>query len=430
MTEHNLFYYPYASFTNQQLVLLKVAALWFDKLVILDPVGASWNTVGADHVARDAVLQLRDAGILEIVRPAALLAKHEQPIVDAIRRDIVDREFLDLCDAESQTSGKHRWTLSLAKVPQDLQADRIMRNLMGDIARDFANKAAYAVDDYIEHVEALSSLPGRDQPSPLSLLARAKAYREYAKTGQAYDEYREGYDADVVEYRYADFPLALGEAIMMNHALFASLLHADATPITDDPFHSRVLGQKLRRAVQEPTIGEARTSRARQTKLDLLAATTLADEQLKLPVFSPELPLSEVLEYRNRHDAELYQARESLGWMARRIEAEPWTEDFAKELEHKTIPDIATQLGEARRVRDAWLNGKRGRLALGAAGIAVGAASAVLSVFAAPLAPVALATAGLSLASGTAIPGAEWLLDWREGKKGLQENGLHYLLKG
>jgi hypothetical protein len=52
MTDHNLFYYPYASFTNAQLPLLKVAALYFDKLVILDPVGASWDTVGADHLAR------------------------------------------------------------------------------------------------------------------------------------------------------------------------------------------------------------------------------------------------------------------------------------------------------------------------------------------------------------------------------------------
>lgn len=43
--------------------------------------------------------------------------------------------------------------------------------------------------------------------------------------------------------------------------------------------------------------------------------------------------------------------------------------------------------------------------------------------------PIALAAAGLTLASGTAIPGAEWLLDWRDGKKGVQENGLHYLLK-
>lgn len=35
--KHHLFYFPYASFTNEQLPLLKVAALYFDKLVILTP---------------------------------------------------------------------------------------------------------------------------------------------------------------------------------------------------------------------------------------------------------------------------------------------------------------------------------------------------------------------------------------------------------
>ena len=72
MTPHKLFYYPYASFTNAQLPMLKVAALWFDKLVILDPVGASSNTIGADHVARDAVTLLKDAGILEIITPSTV----------------------------------------------------------------------------------------------------------------------------------------------------------------------------------------------------------------------------------------------------------------------------------------------------------------------------------------------------------------------
>jgi len=37
MTEDNLFYCPYASFTNADLALVKVAALYFDKLVILEP---------------------------------------------------------------------------------------------------------------------------------------------------------------------------------------------------------------------------------------------------------------------------------------------------------------------------------------------------------------------------------------------------------
>lgn len=59
MTEHNLFYYPYASFTNAQLPLLKVAALYFDKLVILDPIGTSWKIIGADHHADKLVRQLK-----------------------------------------------------------------------------------------------------------------------------------------------------------------------------------------------------------------------------------------------------------------------------------------------------------------------------------------------------------------------------------
>lgn len=428
MTEHNLFYYPYASFTDVQLPLLKVAALWFDKLFILDPVGASWGTVGADPIARDAVRQLKDVGILEIVTPATVLANYETPIAEAIRRDMADREFLDLCDAQSEADGKRRWTLSLAKVPQDVRADQTMRRLMGDFARDMAKKAAYVADDYIEHIEALSYLPGNDQPIPPRLVERANEYREYAESGRAYDERGEGYDGDV-DYRYADFPLALGEAIMMNHALFAGLLHAGATPITDDSFHSRALALKLGRAMHDPVVAQARAERARQLKVDVLAATALMDSQLSLPVLSHELPLAEVLEYRRQHDADLRQARDKLGWMARRIEAEPWSREFAAELEHKTIPDLAKDLDEARKARDSWLESKRGRLALSATGLAVGAAAAVLAVFAAPLTPVALATAGLGLMSGTAIPGAEWLLDWRDGKKSVQENGLHYLLR-
>ena len=49
MTGDNLFYYSYASFTNTQLPLLKMATLYFDKLVNLDPVDASRVTIGTDR---------------------------------------------------------------------------------------------------------------------------------------------------------------------------------------------------------------------------------------------------------------------------------------------------------------------------------------------------------------------------------------------
>ena len=113
MTKHNLFYYSYASFTKSQLPLLKVAAMHFNTRVIIDPVGASWATIGADYPARHAVEQLRNAGILHTVTPADVLAEYAAPITDAIRQDMHNKEFLYLCEAR----GSGRWTLSPAKVP-------------------------------------------------------------------------------------------------------------------------------------------------------------------------------------------------------------------------------------------------------------------------------------------------------------------------
>ena len=36
--------------------------------------------------------------------------------------------------------------------------------------------------------------------------------------------------------------------------------------------------------------------------------------------------------------------RDTLGLMARRIQAEPWTADFEREIETKTLPDLIEQL--------------------------------------------------------------------------------------
>jgi hypothetical protein len=146
-----------------------------------------------------------------------------------------------------------------------------------------------------------------------------------------------------------------------------------------------------------------------------------------MEIFSILLP-GMLLPCRQKHNDALQRAREKLGWMARRIETEPWSDEFTKELEHKAIPNIADVLIEPSKVRDEWLKSGRGRSVLKAAGVAVGTAAAVLAFFPTPLTRIALATVGLGLASGTAIPGLEWLLDWRDGRKTGQVTGLHYLL--
>jgi hypothetical protein len=78
MLEHHLFCFPYGSFTDAQLPLLKVAALLFDKLLLLDPVAASWDTIGADASAREAVqtLDRRKRGLMETVNPVDVLERY------------------------------------------------------------------------------------------------------------------------------------------------------------------------------------------------------------------------------------------------------------------------------------------------------------------------------------------------------------------
>lgn len=217
----------------------------------------------------------------------------------------------------------------------------------------------------------------------------------------------------------------------MNHALFAGLLHGGATPITDDAFHNQAFAHKLRRAAQDSVIGQVIADRAAQRRLkaDALAAAVLTDTEIELPILNPAIPLDEVLEYRQSHSDELASARKTLGLIARRIQAEPWSPDLEREIETETLPNLIEQLTEAAKSREAWLRSGRTKRLLGGLGIAIGGASAVLAMIAAPVTPIALAAAGFGLASGTAIPGAEWLLEWREGKKAMHENGLHYFLQ-
>jgi hypothetical protein len=81
MNPHTLFYYPYGSFTDQQAPLLKAAALYFDKLYILDPEKASGGEIGAVGVARE-VKVLEQHGIFKLVATEEVLLKFEGDLVE------------------------------------------------------------------------------------------------------------------------------------------------------------------------------------------------------------------------------------------------------------------------------------------------------------------------------------------------------------
>ena len=83
MKEHSIFYYPYASFRDDQVPLLKAAALYFDKLYILDPFKASWDMVGLAGGMKELSL-LEQEGILERVAPEEVLKEYEEALGDPI----------------------------------------------------------------------------------------------------------------------------------------------------------------------------------------------------------------------------------------------------------------------------------------------------------------------------------------------------------
>jgi hypothetical protein len=85
----------------------------------------------------------------------------------AIPGDLADSASLRLRESHIQATGRNRRTLSLAKVPQDPQADQSLRHLIGDFARSAAGESSH-------YVEAAGT-------TPADVIA-------FAEAGQACDE--------------------------------------------------------------------------------------------------------------------------------------------------------------------------------------------------------------------------------------------------
>ncbi|HXJ93802.1 MAG TPA: hypothetical protein VMT20_13200 [Terriglobia bacterium] len=442
MESHQIFYYPYGSFRDTQAPLLKAAALYFDRLSILDPEKASGGGIGAVEVAADVKL-LEQEGVLVRIAPEEVLQKYEGAIAAAVRADLEDSEFVQLCEA----SGKAKsWTLALAKVPREIREnpahqdylrrepeDQAMQRLMGELPRSLAGSLAQQ-----RFREAYGDPEVYDETDTDAIISQHSKFVRYRESEEArlasemkvYDETQPG-EGEIIEYRYADYPLALGESIMINHALFAGLLHAGAAPLTDDPFHNQVLKLKMKRAQQIPEVRQILQDRAKQRSLkqSLLAAGALTDRDITLPAISSRIPLPDILEYRHQHRSELEQARGRLAQLARKIRETPWTDEFEAELDAEAIPGVIEDINACRKARDAWANA-RGSLLLKSLGfVATGAAATLTLMFSAtPLLPVAVSIGLLGMIGSSIIPGFGAIADWKSGKK-TTENGLHYLLR-
>ena len=376
MNPHSVFYYPYATLGKQQKPLLNAAALYFDKIYILDPDKANWDGIGLSPLDEELKL-LQEANILERITPEEILVKYEASITNSIEADLRNQEFLDIC---KNYTHKRYWTLALSKIPENLQQDQTVQNFM----RTSANR-------YVEK--------------------------------EVYDEYRLGY-----EYRYADFPLEVGEAIMINHALHGGLLHTKATPITDDTFHNMVLNLKIEQIREIPKFKEIfdDMARVRDIKRNIMAIQTLTDRDLGIIT---DLPMESLLKCRTDNKKDLKKFRDKLGWLSREVVDKPWTDEFSDKLYSETIPEINDELKDIEKQVSDYIREERAKLIRRGIGLTAGTIVAVLSFSFSPLIPIAIAIGASSLVKDVAIPGLDWYDDWKQGKQIGNNNGLSYLLK-
>jgi len=408
---HSLFYYPYATFRADQVALLQAAALYFDKLYILDPWEAS-SERDVDRrepalIAPGAEL-LASNGILELIKPSAVLGRFEQPMVDAIHRDLGDRDFVELCRRES---GARSWSLALAKVPESLETgergaedkamQRILRGPHGKVENPLG-RFEYGEGDPLSVVIDEGERWGQAQRE-----AEAKAATD------VYDEvwYEDvwGETSRTIEYRAASYPVEVGESIMLNHAIFASLGLTGATPVTDDRFHQQALTHKLQRALTSP--GVAEFVDADSVRANMLALAALTDAELERPAMAVEIPLEQVLAYRESHRPELDAAREAIAWLAREIEPAPLDGNFAETIKRKSIPEVRKKLKEAEAAQRSWLKKRKGAL-YKLTGLSAGQLAAVIGLAFAAMPPLAVAAAGIAgaVAAGAgALPAIQTL---------------------
>lgn len=385
MNSHDVFYYPYSYFEDDDSPLLKLAALYFDKFYILDPELAHHDGVGISFPMRNNMKLLHEAGILELVKPSEVfkppiedeISEYEALVTDGIKADLNDNEFIRLCQ---QSARKQGWNISIAKIPSRL---RDIPQLGDGGMRRMLSRTSYSEETYFESFTEYREIPGGK-----------------------------------IEYRVL-CNVEFGEAVMINHALVSGLLYKGATPITDDKFHFDAFKLKFKRAMDNPEIKEILEDIYSVDKINetLLVMQAFKDPRLELATIPNSFSLEEILKYRFKHENDLKECRKALCLMTSKIQNTPWSPNFEREIHREIISEkVAPALLQAKQTRDEWMRSKMLDPAIPAS------LGGLVSLIAAttPLLPLSLVIAGAT----TVLTVRSWL----KKRKAPVGNGLHYFV--
>jgi len=305
-------YYPYATIHSDECLFR--AALYFDKIKIIRPQTAragneslKFTTLPNPHID-----DLEKEKIVEYVYPDQLFrGPRERFISDSIKSDLDDPQFKRLCELMGGTS----WTIYAEKVP----LDGIFMKFLQEYPPLFKDT------DPLENRKLIEELI------------------------QKFD------NENIVTV-----PFDLGESIMINHALSATIKWDDeyenepkiqeeeiTSPFTDRKFHNGILRHKLERLNQDQAYRQLLYDAEITDSVNAdLTAFTVIDEMV--PSLK-KIEFNELVKFRKDNEGSLSNFRKEMKSRAEDIQTHHWGIDFKTEIKEKLIPEIQDEFDELRR---------------------------------------------------------------------------------
>lgn len=429
MTESPLegLYFPYANLRS--LRSLNTAVIYFDKLSVMDPNFSFCHDTSSsapveyleeyiecltgdkkEYASR--VQLLVKEGLLEVVDPRDSFSKAGNLIVDSVRKDIRDSQFLEVCQPLMHLS----WVISAAKLPGD--ADLLLRDLLvtvpppqvslEDLLRDVRDRMVEMTYSY----DPCASEGG----FPIMPIRPGIGPERAVWPGDDVIRPVQSETFDEVASRNVVVPFVLGESIMLTHALAATTLRK-AIPFSDGNFHFSAMNAKITAAKNDRQFQQFLED---ELHISAYKGAALTEEVFNASVPSLEhIETEEILRFKEKRAETIEDFKIQMRKLASAIQVNPWDKEFRKHAAAAIQTEVRPALNELKKEinrygREFWLDALK-----------TGATTAPIPIVGSIWAGI---PPELALAIGLGVSGLTFLIEKTLARKSISANGFSVLL--
>ncbi len=347
-------YFPYANIESAKTI--KTAVLYFDRIGIINPYLSfctkSISRRGLYRESHDYIDEMNllvKENIIEWVDPVEVIGKFGHEIMTGVIQDINDPKFLDLC----KSFVKSAWLLSSVKLPDD--SDKWLRNVLVNIPT-LAREGSTLTEEIRERLYRYGF---RETGPYFDERMHMRERGRFSEGGPS--RYDDEYESQLLrgkmfdKYRIVELPFAVGESIMIGHAL-AAAANSDLIPFCDERIHLDTLKTRFKKLCDSKAFKAVlyEYGYLKNVKMSMLAQDVITETVPSLE----QVPLEIILRFREKKNAELKNFRVEMLKLVTEIESNPWDSDFPNYVsdivDSRVKPALKEVENEIHGCRDAF----------------------------------------------------------------------------